>query len=70
MIRQIRIKLRQKADSAGIAGILEQSVRARDPAGNGLSYWPVRLNRLAGRYYNSIPFESLSLTHCFKIPAM
>ncbi len=41
------------------AGILEQSVRAGDPAGN----------RLAGRYYNSIPVGSLALTDCFKILA-
>ena len=50
----------QKADRESRAGILEQSVRTRDPAGTGLSYQPARLNRLAGRYYNSIPARSLA----------
>jgi hypothetical protein len=42
----------------------------RDPAGKGLSYWPARLNRLAGLYYNSIPAQSPAFTDCSRIPAM
>jgi hypothetical protein len=34
------------------AGILEQSMGARNRVGTGLSYQPSRLHRLAGRYEN------------------
>ncbi len=50
----------QKADRESRAGILEQSVRTRDPAGIGFSYRPAKLNRLAGRYYISIPARSIA----------
>ncbi len=37
------------------AGILEQSMGARNRVGKGLSYRPARLHRLASRYDNSFP---------------
>ncbi len=49
----------QKADRESRAGILEQSVRTRDPARIGFSYRPAKLNRLAGQYFISIPARSI-----------
>ncbi len=50
----------QKADRESRAGILEQSVRTRDPARMGCRTSLPGINRLAGRYCNSIPAGSLA----------
>ncbi len=37
------------------AGIVKQSMGAKNRVGIGLSYRPARLHRLAGRYDNAVP---------------
>jgi hypothetical protein len=42
---------------------------ARNRVGIGLSYWPARLHRLAGRYDNAVPTRFLAHIDCSKTPA-
>jgi hypothetical protein len=42
---------------------------ARNRVGTGLSYWPARLHRLAGRYNNLVPTRFLAPIDCSKIAA-
>jgi hypothetical protein len=51
------------------AGILEQSMGARNRVGIGLSYRPAMLHKLTGRCDNSVPTRFLAPVGCSKIPA-
>jgi hypothetical protein len=46
------------------AGILEQSMRDRNPVGIGLSLRHARVHGRAGRYDNSVPTQLLALIDC------
>jgi hypothetical protein len=52
------------------AGILEQSMGARNREGIGLSYRLARLHRLAGRYNISVPTRFLAPIDCSKMPGL
>ncbi len=48
------------------AGILEQSLQARNLVGIGLSYWPARLHRLA----ELVPWNRFLLLKSLRIPSL
>ncbi len=52
------------------AGVLEQSMWARNRVGTALSYRPASLCSLAGQYDNPIPTRFLAHIDCSKIPAL